>query len=143
MPPPCVGRHSTGVPRNGRNDTCTAGAGTLILEFGVLSRLTNDPIFEAVARRALLALWSYRDNRTGLVGSTLDMQTCKWLDQTSGLGAGVDSFYEYIYKAYVLFGQKDYAKLVNDAFAGMFKQVCEANQVWLRSWSSAGWRRVV
>jgi len=117
----------TGVPRNGRNDTCTAGAGTLILEFGVLSRLTNDPIFEAVARRALLALWSYRDNRTGLVGSTLDMQTCKWLDQTSGLGAGVDSFYEYIYKAYVLFGQKDYAKLVNDAFAGMFKQMRVAN----------------
>ena len=25
-----------GVPANGRNDTCTAGAGTLLIEFGVL-----------------------------------------------------------------------------------------------------------
>ena len=54
-----------GVPANGRNDTCTAGAGTLLLEFGVLSRLTNDPIFEGVARRSVLALWQRRDNKTG------------------------------------------------------------------------------
>jgi mannosidase alpha-like ER degradation enhancer 1 len=29
-----------------RTNTCTAGAGTLILEFGMLSRLTGDPRFE-------------------------------------------------------------------------------------------------
>lgn len=116
-----------GVPRNGRNDTCTAGAGTLILEFGALSRLTDDPIFEAVARRALFALWDLRDTNTGLVGSTIDMQTCKWLDESSGLGAGIDSFYEYIYKAYVLFGQKEYAGLVKDAFSAVFKQMKKPN----------------
>lgn len=27
-------------------ETCTAGAGTLLLEFGVLSRLSGSPIYE-------------------------------------------------------------------------------------------------
>lgn len=35
-----------GVPRREINQTCTAGAGSLILEFGVLSRLTGDSRFE-------------------------------------------------------------------------------------------------
>ena len=42
-----------GLPQNGRNDTCTAGAGSLILEMGALSRLLNDPVYESLARRAL------------------------------------------------------------------------------------------
>ena len=28
------------------SDTCTACAGTMIMEFGALSRLTRDPVFE-------------------------------------------------------------------------------------------------
>ncbi|XP_041107592.1 ER degradation-enhancing alpha-mannosidase-like protein 2 [Polyodon spathula] len=32
--------------------TCTAGVGTFILEFATLSRLTGDPVFEKVARKA-------------------------------------------------------------------------------------------
>jgi hypothetical protein len=35
-----------GVPKTETVETCTAGAGSLILEFGVLSRLTNDPFYE-------------------------------------------------------------------------------------------------
>ena len=44
-----------GVPQGGRTDTCAAGAGSLLVEFGVLSRLTDDPVFEAVAQRAVRA----------------------------------------------------------------------------------------
>ena len=32
--------------------TCTACAGTLLLEFGALSRLTGNPVYEARARHA-------------------------------------------------------------------------------------------
>lgn len=46
--------------------TCTAGVGTFILEFATLSRLTGDPTFEQVARRALRALWKTRSD-IGLV----------------------------------------------------------------------------
>ena len=37
-----------GAVRNGRQEQCTAGVGTLLLELGVLSRLTGEPRFEAV-----------------------------------------------------------------------------------------------
>lgn len=45
----------------------TAGAGSLILEFGVLSRLTGDPRFEKAAYKAFFALWN-RKSDIGLVG---------------------------------------------------------------------------
>lgn len=49
-------------------ETCTAGAGSLLLEFGALSRLLGDPIYESMARRANRALWSARAKTTGLLG---------------------------------------------------------------------------
>jgi len=57
-----------GVPENSVNETCTAGAGTLLLEFGILSRLLGDPVYESVARRSMEKLWHYRSNVTGLFG---------------------------------------------------------------------------
>lgn len=103
-----------GVPRGGRSDTCTAGAGSLILEFGLLSKLTGDPVFESVSRRATFAIWERRDKSTGLLGSTLDVNTGKWIDQSAALGAGVDSFFEYLFKAYIVFGDKRYYKIFEE-----------------------------
>lgn len=57
-----------GIPANAANETCLAGAGTLLLEFGLLSRLLGDPVFEGSARRAAVALWKRRDKDTGLLG---------------------------------------------------------------------------
>lgn len=34
-----------GIPRGEPPETCTAGAGTLILEFGLLSKLTGNPAY--------------------------------------------------------------------------------------------------
>ena len=59
----------TGVPCDTVNETCTAGAGTLRLEFGLLSRLLKDPVYDGVAKRAVNRLWSYRSNVTGLFGN--------------------------------------------------------------------------
>lgn len=58
----------TGVPPDSINETCTAGAGSLLVEFGILSRLIGDSTFEWVARRAVKALWNLRSNETGLLG---------------------------------------------------------------------------
>ena len=49
-------------------ETCTAGAGTVLLEFGILSRLLGDPTFEALARKSLASLWKRRSVKTGLFG---------------------------------------------------------------------------
>lgn len=56
------------MPLDCVNETCTAGAGTLLLEFGVLSHLLGDPVYEFFAREAVKMLWKYRSNVTGLLG---------------------------------------------------------------------------
>ncbi|CAD5224389.1 unnamed protein product [Bursaphelenchus xylophilus] len=95
-----------GVLRGTINETCTAGAGSLLLEFGVLSRLVNDDLFERLARKVVRTLWSYRDKDTGLLGNVIDIQNGRWRGVLSGLGAGLDSFYEYLLKAYIMFGDQ-------------------------------------
>ena len=55
-----------GVPEKETPITCTAGVGTFIVEFGALTRLTGDPVFERVALRALDALWEVKSS-IGLV----------------------------------------------------------------------------
>ena len=45
--------HMQGIITGETHVTCTACAGTLLLEFGTLSRLTGDPVYEAAARHAL------------------------------------------------------------------------------------------
>ncbi|KAI4163021.1 MAG: hypothetical protein LQ342_003339 [Letrouitia transgressa] len=82
-------------------ETCTAGAGSLVLELTTLSRLSGDPRFEEVAKRAFWSVWERRTT-TGLVGSGIDAESGLWTSPYTGIGAGIDSFYEYAAKAYVL-----------------------------------------
>ena len=49
------------------------------------------------------------------------MNTGEWEGDLSGVGAGLDSFYEYMLKAYILFGEaEDYSKF-NETY-GLIKQ---------------------
>lgn len=106
----------SGVPPDGSNETCTAGAGSLLVEFGILSRLLGDSTFEWVARRAVKALWNLRSNDTGLLGNVVNIQTGHWVGKQSGLGAGSDSFYEYLLKSYILFGEDGDLEMFNAAY---------------------------
>lgn len=90
-----------GLPQNCefcQPHTCTSGAGSLLLEFGLLSRLVNNSIFDSVARKAAKVLWLARAKGTGLVGNVIDVETGQWIGRMSGVGAGIDSFYEYLLK---------------------------------------------
>lgn len=91
-----------GVPEGETSVTCTAGVGTFILELGTLSRLTGDPLYEEVAMNALHALYNHR-SPIGLVGNHIDVKTGRWTAQDAGIGAGVDSYYEYLVKGAILF----------------------------------------
>ncbi|KAK6074165.1 ER degradation-enhancing alpha-mannosidase-like protein 1 [Seiridium cupressi] len=82
-------------------ETCSAGAGSLVLEFTVLSRLTGDPRFEQAAKRAFWAVWSRRSN-IGLIGAGVDAEAGHWIGGFSGIGAGIDSFFEYALKTHIL-----------------------------------------
>lgn len=106
----------SGVPDDGRTTTCTAGAGSLLLEFSLLSRIIGDPVYEIYARRASKNLFNRRNLETGLVGNVVDVHTGEWTGKMSGLGAGVDSFYEIMLKSFIMFGEKEDAVMFNSSY---------------------------
>ncbi|KAF9623359.1 hypothetical protein IFM89_000848 [Coptis chinensis] len=109
-----------GVMKDETTETSTSGCGSLILEMGALSRLTGDSRYEAAALRALRKLWSMR-SPLNLVGTTLDVVTGEWIEYSSGIGAGVDSFYEYLMKAYILFGREEFWDMFHPAYIAVQK----------------------
>lgn len=101
--------------------TCTACAGSMILEFAALSRLTGEKIFEEKASRAMDVLWSSRHRQSNLVGNVLNVNTGDWVRRDSGVGAGIDSYYEYVAKAYVLLGEEKYLERWNTHYSAVMK----------------------
>ncbi|KXJ76399.1 hypothetical protein RP20_CCG009132 [Aedes albopictus] len=102
-----------GVPYGETSVTCTAGIGTFIVEFGALSRLTGDPIYEEVALNALYGLYNHRSS-IGLFGNHIDVQTGRWTAQDAGIGAGVDSYYEYLVKGAIMLNKPDLMHMFNE-----------------------------
>ena len=98
-----------------RTETCPAAAGSLLLEFGILSRITKDPRFEIAAIKSLKSLWLNR-GKTGLVGNAIDAENLQWLGEISGVGAGIDSFYEYLLKSWIIFGDKTYLNMFMESY---------------------------
>ncbi|KAK3676772.1 hypothetical protein LTR78_003549 [Recurvomyces mirabilis] len=83
-------------------ETCSAGAGSLVLEFATLSRLTGDMRFEGLAKRAFWAVWRRRSG-LGLIGGGIDAESGMWTSPPlAGIGAGIDSFFEYALKSHIL-----------------------------------------
>ncbi|GMI71994.1 mannosidase 4 [Hibiscus trionum] len=105
-----------GVDEHESKITSTAGGGTLTLEFGVLSRLTNDPIFEQVTKNAVRGLWARR-SKLNLVGAHINVFTGEWTQKDAGIGTSIDSFYEYLLKAYLLFGDEEYLFIFQEAYS--------------------------
>ena len=87
-----------------------AEIGTLLLEFGTLSKLTGKPVFYERPKRALLEL-AKRRSAIGLVGDEIDVETGQWTGKASHVGGGIDSYYEYLIKSARLFGDADCARL--------------------------------
>jgi len=87
-------------------ETNPAEAGTLLLEFGTLSKLTGKPVYYDKAKRALVEVYNRRST-IGLVGGSINVETGKWTDTDSHISGGIDSYYEYLFKAWKLFGDED------------------------------------
>jgi hypothetical protein len=82
-------------------ETCSAGAASLVLEFSTLSRLTGKPRYEKAAKEAFWAVWNRRSS-IGLIGGGIDAETGQWVSPYTGIGAGIDSFFEYALKTHIL-----------------------------------------
>src|SRR5437667_8937039 len=86
--------------------TNPAETGTLLLEFGILSKLTSRPVFYEKAKRALVETFKRR-SPLGLVGEGINVETGAWTNTDSHISGGIDSYYEYLWKCWRLFGDKD------------------------------------
>jgi len=95
-----------------------AEIGTLMLEFGTLSKLTGEPRYYEAAKRAMTALFARR-SRIGLVGSTIDVRTGAWVDGDSHVSGGIDSYYEYLLKSWLLFRDPDFERMWDSSIAAV------------------------
>lgn len=106
-------------------ETCTACAGTMVLEMAALSRLSGDPIFEEKAHRAMDELWRLRHRGSDLMGTVLNVHSGDWVRRDSGVGAGIDSYYEYCLKAYILLGDDRYLNRFNRHYSAVMKYISQ------------------
>jgi mannosidase alpha-like ER degradation enhancer 2 len=93
-----------------------AETGTLLIEFGALSKLTGKPIYFEKAKRALVETYKRRSD-IGLVGENINVETGKWTNTDSHVSAAIDSYYEYLIKCSILFGDKDCQTMWEDSIA--------------------------
>jgi mannosidase alpha-like ER degradation enhancer 2 len=101
-----------------------AEIGTLLIEFGTLSKLTAKPIFYDKAKRALTELYRRR-SKIGLVGSSINVETGQWVDTTSHISGGIDSYYEYLLKCGLLFGDKDCQRMWKESIKAVNKYLAD------------------
>ncbi|XP_060930193.1 ER degradation-enhancing alpha-mannosidase-like protein 3 [Limanda limanda] len=107
------------------SDTCTACAGTMILEFAALSRLSGETVFEEHARKAMDVLWERRQRGSDLVGTVINIHNGEWVRRESGVGAGIDSYYEYLMKAYILLGDNVFLQRFNVHYSAIMKYISQ------------------
>lgn len=111
--------------------TNPAETGTLLLEFGTLSKLTGKPIFYEKAKRALVETYKRR-SAIGLVGSTINVETGVWTDTDSHISGGIDSYYEYLWKCWRLFGDQDCRDMWNASIPAVHKYLADeiSGELW-------------
>src|SRR6478672_4618049 len=105
-------------------DSNPAETGTLLLEFGTLSKLTNNPVFYDKAKRALVETYKRR-SPIGLIGSGINVETGAWTESDSHVSGGIDSYYEYLWKCWVLFGDKDCLEMWNASIPAVHKYLAD------------------
>ena len=112
---PAFTRSPSGVPYRYANlrtgevtepETNLAETGTYITEFGSLSRWTGDDRYFAAAKRAFEVTFANR-SELDLLPYAVHAETGEWLNTTATVGPPADSYYEYLWDGWKLFGDAD------------------------------------
>jgi mannosidase alpha-like ER degradation enhancer 2 len=98
--------------------TNPAEAGTLLIEFGTLSKLTGKSVFYDKAKRALVETYKRR-SPIGLIGTRINVETGKWTNTDSHISAEIDSYYEYLLKCWLLFDDRDCRRMWLDSIGAI------------------------
>jgi hypothetical protein len=107
-----------GLAANAPAITCPAAAGSLLVEFAYLSRLSGLSVFEDKARDAVVALWRRR-SELNLLGSSIDVFSGEWTSSHVGIGAGLDSFFEYLLKYHLVSGNTVWRDMFNLSYSAV------------------------
>jgi hypothetical protein len=95
----------TGKTRDSINNP--AEIGTLMMEFGQLSKHTHNSKYYDAAKRAIMYVYEKR-SALNLVGEQIDVNSGKWVKTRSHISGYIDSYYEYLYKSWLLFNDPDF-----------------------------------
>jgi hypothetical protein len=111
--------------------TNPAETGTLLLEFGTLSKLTKRPEFYDKAKRGLVETFKRR-SPLGLVGQSINVETGAWTDPDSHISGGIDSYYEYLRKCWLLFGDQECRDMWNASIPAVNKYLADdsSGELW-------------
>jgi hypothetical protein len=101
-----------------------AETGTLLLEFGTLSKLTGNPVYYDKAKRALVETFKRR-SKIGLVGDSINIETGKWIGHDSSVSGGIDSYLEYLWKCWKLFGDTDCLEMWKTSIASVNRYLAD------------------
>jgi hypothetical protein len=104
--------------------TNPAEIGTLLLEFGALSKLTRKPVYFDKAKNAVVQLHARR-SKIGLVGEEIDVESGAWANPNSHVGGAIDSYYEYLLKSAILFGDDELAQMWKTSLAALHAHLAE------------------
>ena len=108
-----------------------AETGTLIIEFGTLSKLIGKPVYYEKAKRALVATYDRR-SKIGLVGEWINVETGSWTKTDSHISGAIDSYYEYLLKCSALFGDPDCKRMWDESIVAINKHLADEvdNELW-------------
>jgi mannosidase alpha-like ER degradation enhancer 2 len=112
----------TGQTREAR--TNPAEIGTLLLEFGTLSKLTGKPEYYDTAKRAVVEVFKRR-SPIGLVGQGIDVETGEWTSADSHISGAIDSYYEYLLKSALLFGDQDCRRMYDESMTAVHRYLAD------------------
>lgn len=127
----------TGIPyryvnlktgKTSREVTNPAEAGTLLVEFGTLAKLTGKNVFYDKAKRALVEVYKRR-SPIGLVGTRINVETGQWTNTDSHVSAEIDSYYEYLLKCAILFDDADCLNMWRESIRAINKYLIDPRAV--------------
>ncbi|QQS35378.1 MAG: glycoside hydrolase family 47 protein [Ignavibacteriales bacterium] len=107
-----------------------AEIGTLMIEFGTLSKFTGNQVFYDKAKKGMVEMYNRR-SKIGLVGTQIDVEKGEWTNKESHISGMIDSYYEYLYKCWLLFGDKDFKDMYDVSIAAVNKYLSDTTDTGL------------
>jgi mannosyl-oligosaccharide alpha-1,2-mannosidase len=97
-----------------------AEIGTYIAEWGTLSKATGDKRYYDMAKRAMQVLFDRR-SKIDLVADTINIETGAWVSRRASIGPPSDSYFEYLWDGWQLFGDADFKRMYDVHTAAIVK----------------------